>query len=142
VHLSSCSSGSGRKFFVFSSRFNFFCAWMLSSRCFTYLLGLQSIQWVRKLIVVLVIWPEYPGLLKKKEKEGCSLSKVYLNKKSNHIFSEKNKILNHHVSTGYMHRRNLVNYYQMADYKNLLINNCLPVHHSIHFINLLINYVK
>jgi len=76
------------------------------------------------------------------KKKGCSLSKVYLNKKSNHIFSEKNKILNHHVSTGYMHRRNLVNYYQMADYKNLLVNNCLPVHHSIHFINLLINYGK
>ena len=83
-----------------------------------------------------------PRVIKKKEKERCSRSKVYLNKKSNHIFSEKNKILNHHVSTGYMHRRNLVNYYQMADYKNLLINNCLPVHHSIHFINLLINYVK
>lgn len=76
------------------------------------------------------------------KKKGCFLSKVYLNKKSNHIFSEKNKILNHHVSTGYMHRRNLVNYYQMAYYKNLLVNNCLPVHHSIHFINLLINYGK
>jgi hypothetical protein len=35
---------------------------LLSPRCFTCLLNLQGVQWVRELVVVRVSWPGHPGL--------------------------------------------------------------------------------
>jgi hypothetical protein len=50
-----------------SPGFEYEYARLLLLLCFIYLLGLQSVQWIRELIVVRVNWPEHPGLPKKKK---------------------------------------------------------------------------
>ena len=52
-------------------------AYLLFSRCLTCLLGLQSVQWVWGLVVVLISWPEHPGLSKKKEKMPFIIKYIY-----------------------------------------------------------------
>jgi len=55
-----------------------------SPRCFTCLLGLQGVQWVRELVVVRVSWPEHPGLPKKKKKSSCTANFILQTISSNY----------------------------------------------------------
>jgi len=47
-------------------------------RCLTCLLGLQGVQWVRRLVVVRVSWPGHPGLPKKKKIKLLHVAYVFL----------------------------------------------------------------
>ena len=66
-HLSSCSKGYDRDLFPFPvHRFDSLYAYMLSSQYFIYLLSLQDVKRVRRLVMVRVSWPGHPDYIKKK----------------------------------------------------------------------------
>jgi hypothetical protein len=45
----------------------FLYVYLLFLWCFIYLLDLQDIYWIQKLIIIYVNWFKYPGLKKKKK---------------------------------------------------------------------------
>jgi hypothetical protein len=71
LHLRYWPSG-GRNLFPFSAPgFEFSCARLSLSRCLTWLLSLQNVQWAVGLVMVRASWPEHPHRKKKKKKKGC-----------------------------------------------------------------------
>lgn len=59
--------------------FKFQHIYLLFLRYFIYLLGLQGIEWIQKLIVVCMSWPGHPGYQKKK-KDGLNILSFFKKK--------------------------------------------------------------